>query len=98
MRRFAGGPWSGARFLTYARPRSAPGLGSLPVDAFLRAADGSESRLDEELRGVDVAVMIASSDRAAEAASVIGDACAARGILTAGLVVGGDHDVRAAIA
>lgn len=95
--RFADGPWNGARFLTYVSSRSAPGLGSLHVDADLRAVDGSESRLGEELQGTDLAVMIASSDRAAEAASVVGDACAARGILTAGLVVAGDRHVEAAI-
>lgn len=93
LARVADGPWNGARFLTYESPQPAAELGSLPIDAVLRAPDGSDSLLGDQLAGADLAVMIATTDRAAEAASVISDACAARGIMTAGLVVAGNRDV-----
>ena len=37
--------------------------------------------------------MVASAGASAEAASIIGDAAAARGIMSAGLVLPGDHPV-----
>lgn len=78
--------WNGAHFLTFEEPTS--GADAARADAILRSSDGSETRLSEELDGADVAVMIATADRGAEAASIIGKACALRGIMTAGLVVG----------
>jgi hypothetical protein len=97
VQRVAGGAWRGARFFTYLAHEPAPSLGSLPVDAILRATDGTESRLSEELEGADLAVMIASSDDAAEAASVIGNACAARGMAAAALVVCDPRSVDATV-
>jgi hypothetical protein len=94
----ADGPWNGARFLTCLWPQSPVEPGSRHTDTHLRALDGSHSRLSEELAGADVAVMIATAGRAAEAASAIGDACAARGIMTAGLIVAGNRDVGEVVA
>jgi hypothetical protein len=96
--RLAGGAWNDARFFVYESHLPAPSLGSMPVDGHLRAVDGSRARLGDELSGCDLAVMLASSDRAAEAASVVGNACAARGIMTAGLVVAGGRPVEDAVA
>jgi hypothetical protein len=84
--RISGLGWSGAHFLTYKTTTSG-GNGSQP-EAILQSSDGSETRLSDELNGADVAVMIATADREAEAAAIIGQACALRGIMTAGLVVG----------
>jgi hypothetical protein len=56
------------------------------------AADGpgaGTALLSEELDGADTVVMIASAAANATAASVIGDAAADRGIMTAGLVLPG---------
>ncbi|MFA9446463.1 3-methyl-2-oxobutanoate hydroxymethyltransferase [Egicoccus sp. AB-alg6-2] len=90
-------PWHGAHFLTYESSLpmgegqeltvDAVVRGRTTVDAVLRTADGRESRLSDELDGADVAVMIATADDHAEAALMIGAACARRGIMTAGLVV-----------
>lgn len=80
--RVSGQSWNGAHFLTYERPAHAE------TDAILRSSDGSERRLSDELDGADVAVMIATAGVAAEGASIIGRACAARGIMTAGLAMG----------
>jgi hypothetical protein len=79
--------WRGAHFLTFKESTS--GGDGVQPDAILQSSDGSETRLSDELDGVDVAVMIATADRETEAASIIGKACAYRRIMTAGLVVGG---------
>jgi hypothetical protein len=79
-------PWTGAaRFLTFDGSTLGGGDGSRP-DAQLRTCAGSMSRLSGELTDADVVVMVASSGGAA-AASVIGRACAERGIMTAGVVL-----------
>jgi hypothetical protein len=66
-------------------------------DTRLRTTDGAEVLLSQELAGADVVVMLAgpADDAAASsaAAAVIGDACAERFIMSAGLVVPGDGPV-----
>jgi hypothetical protein len=83
--RIAGQAWNGAHFLSYQETSSAD---PLDPDAILRSADGTESRLSDELDGADVAVMIATAGRVPEGAAIIGRACSIRGIMTAGLVMG----------
>jgi hypothetical protein len=52
--------------------------------------------LRDELRDADFVLMIATGDEGAAAASAIGNACLERGIMTAGIVLGGDP-ARAAV-
>jgi hypothetical protein len=80
--------WSGGRFLAFERSLRANGGWGEPADAVLLAADGSPALLAAELDGADVVVVIATGMAGAEAATVIGDACAGRMIMLAGLVVG----------
>jgi hypothetical protein len=94
-RRAAEQPWHDARFYTAGDP--APPGDSTSPDIALRTADGAELRLSEELEGADVTIMIATSDDGAEAASVIAQACARRGIMMAGLILGDRHKLGAAI-
>ena len=68
-----------------------------PADALLRRADGTEVLLSDELSDADVVVMLAAVHASAEAASVIGDACAARSIMSAGLVVPGGGSADAVV-
>ncbi|HTU72411.1 MAG TPA: hypothetical protein VMG38_02730 [Trebonia sp.] len=86
IREVAAESWGGGHFLVFES--------ALPDDALLRRApDDSEGQnattalLSEELDGADTVVMVASAQASATAASLIGDAAAARGIMTAGLVV-----------
>lgn len=95
IERISGKGWDGAHFLTYQAPTS--GADATEPDAILRFPDGRAARLSDELDGADVAVMIATADRGAEAASIIGVACAVRGIMTAGLVVGNSERLDAAV-
>ena len=46
----------------------------------------------------DVAIMVATADARAETASAIARACASRGIMTAGIVLGDRLEVEAAVA
>jgi hypothetical protein len=92
--RLSGERWNGAHFITYKEASFDNGV---QPDAILRSVDGTEIRLSDELDGADVAVMIATADRDAEGASIIGKACALRGIMTAGLVVGGNDALDGAV-
>ncbi|MPY85054.1 MAG: 3-methyl-2-oxobutanoate hydroxymethyltransferase [Actinophytocola sp.] len=76
VRWLADRPWRGGRFFTFE-------------SAGLRAADGTLVPLSAELDVADVVVVIATADASAAAAAIIGDACAARRIMSAGLVVTG---------
>jgi hypothetical protein len=82
VRDMAGKPWDGGHFLVFET--------ALPDDALLRHASGGTALLSEELDGADTVVMIAAAADSAEAASIIGDAAAARGIMSAGLVLPGN--------
>jgi hypothetical protein len=76
--------WRGGHFLVFG---SVVAAGD---DARLRTPDGAEVLLSQELENADVVVMLAGADASAEGAAVIGDACAARFIMPAGLVLPGD--------
>lgn len=80
--------WNGARFLvSLGRSRGVQGLDAIPPDLDLRASDGSVVRLGDELPAADGVVMVASAEADHEAASIIGNACRARGIAATGLLV-----------
>jgi hypothetical protein len=103
VRGLAGQRWHGGRFLVFDHLVIANGNGNGPVDAMLRDVGDTRVLLSRELDGADVAVMIATSAASSRAASVIGDACALRSIMSAGLVLdaaaesGGSRDVVAAL-
>jgi hypothetical protein len=89
VRQIAAQQWSGGHFLTFEAAVPASGPPPESADARLRRADGAEVLLSQELSDADAVVMIATAHASAKAASVIGDACAARSIMSAGLVVSG---------
>jgi hypothetical protein len=88
-RRVAEQPWNGARFFTAegGAPVSNGSTGATD-DVVLRATDGSESRLSDELVDTDVVIVIATSDDGAAAASAIARACVPAGVMMAGLILG----------
>jgi hypothetical protein len=88
VRRAANELWTGdAHFLVFGAPMSVGGLDGPHVDATLRTVNGAEAVLSDELTDADVVVMVATTNAGADAVSVIGQACFARAIMTAGLVV-----------
>jgi hypothetical protein len=92
VRALAAQEWNRARFL--GLPDGADGD---YADLQLLTVAGEPVRLSEELAEADFVMMIATGGRGADAASTIGDACTLRGIMTAGLVVGGDGETHAAL-
>ena len=97
MRSVANRSWAGARFFSFVPGDHADHANGQVVDVELHTADGTSTRLSDELSDADVMVMIATADDGAEAAAAIGHACTLRGIMTAGLILGDGGDVRAAI-
>jgi hypothetical protein len=57
----------------------------------------SDSLLADELADADVAIMVATADADGDAAEAIARACAERGIMTAGLILGNRLDVAGAV-
>ena len=89
--------WAWGRAWCEASSAPQPRNGS-GAELTLSTIDGARSRLSEELAGADVAVMIATADDGAAYAEVIGQACARRSIMTAGLVFDTAGTARAAVA
>lgn len=92
VRGVAAQPWGAARFFTLAAPvpSAVPG-GSESIR--LRDSDGNAANLLDELADADVVIMIGTVDSDDNAATLIGAACAVRGITTAGLIVGDPGEV-----
>ncbi|MGH3342961.1 MAG: hypothetical protein ACRDPK_08785 [Carbonactinosporaceae bacterium] len=97
VRRVGDQRWRGGHFLVFESAVPVNGRDGHPADATLRADDGSEVLLTEELKDADVAVMIGTANTRAEAARVVGDACAARKIMSAGLIVSDSDEVHEAV-
>ncbi len=62
---------------------------------FVRTPD--DPRLDEEIAKADLAIMVGTGEADGEAASAIARACAERGIMTAGLILGERLELAAAV-
>ncbi|MEU6701002.1 hypothetical protein [Pseudonocardia sp. NPDC046786] len=99
VRRLARERWNAARFLTL-RTGPPPAPDGTDDALPLHHTGGAATDLAAELAAADAVVMIASAragDAAALAAGRIGRACAGRGVMTAGIVLGG-ADARASVA
>lgn len=90
----AAGDWSAVRFL---RCRGA-GVGDALADLDLVTGDGRPARLNDELADADFVLLVATASEGAGAAAVIGDACAVRGIMTAGVVLGAPAEIQPTVA
>jgi hypothetical protein len=84
--------WHGARFYTLVARRTGASAHPDPGaedDMPLHRARGGSAALGDELADADVTVLVATRDGAStEAVTTIGLACARRGIMTAGVVLG----------
>jgi hypothetical protein len=98
VRRVAEHPWHDARFLvSEGAGGGGNGADGADADVPLRVIDGAGSSLSAELEDADVAIIVATSDQGAPAASAIARACDRRGIMTAALILGGRGEVSAAV-
>jgi hypothetical protein len=84
--RVAGRPWKNASFLSAA---------AFPDTA--RDFSGQPKDLTAEVNSADLVVMVASAGGEAHAASVIGEACSTRRVMTTGLVVGATRNSEEAV-
>ena len=80
VKRVAERTWQNAKFLSAA---------AFPAAA--RDFSGQPKDLTEEIESADLIVMVASPGGEAHAASVIGEACSARRIMTTALVIGSNR-------
>ena len=78
VKRVATGPWSRATFLTAA----------VNVDGWLSDLAGRPRDVMTEVDTADLVVMVATPGGHAEAASIIGQACSLKRVMTTALVVG----------
>jgi hypothetical protein len=97
VRRVSEQPWADAKFFIYEPGPASVSHNGGSAEIRLRRLDGSDTRLTDELTGAGVAVMVATADDAAAGATAIGDECTIRGIMTAGLVLGEQRHVGAAV-
>ena len=84
--RLAKAAWTGTAFLTV--PTEAPAHNSaFSVAGWLSDLAGEARTLANEIAGADQVVMVATAGENAAAASIIGEACSVRRIMTTGLIL-----------
>jgi hypothetical protein len=80
-------PWNGAHFLTLAATGAIDPARVHASDLPLSHPDGTSARLEAELEGADIVVLLATSATVEGAAEVIARACFERNITCAGLAL-----------
>ena len=90
VKRLVGRSWNRASFLTASAFAAAPHSGeAFSMQGWLSDLAGRTRDLMDEVATADLMVMIAGAGHDAQAAALIGEACAARRVMTTGLVLGG---------
>jgi hypothetical protein len=98
VKRLAQGQWQQASFFTSLKfdpPRSGE---DWSMKAWLSDLAGRTKDLIDEVSAADLVVMIAASGENAQVAGLIGEACAARHVMTTALIVGSEGTSDAALA
>jgi len=90
VKRLAQQSWQRAMFFTSIKFEGAP-RGGESWSAWLSDLAGRTKALVEEVSGADLVVMVSSAGTNAQAAAVIGEACAARKVMTMALIVGSEQ-------
>ena len=81
--------WSGCHFLTVEPGQNVDGEATRAKDLKLRNPDGSAARLDVEIEGADLVVLLSTSSENRACAEVIASETQRRSIMTAALALGG---------
>jgi len=81
-------PWNSASFFTASAFGGAPRKGE-SFAGWLSDLAGRTKNLIEEVNGADLVVMVATAGENAQAASIIGEACSLKRVMTTALVLGG---------
>ena len=92
IKRVAERTWQQATFLTSIKFDGAPRGGEgWSMEAWLSDLAGRTKALVEEVASADLVVMVASAGTCAQAAAVIGEACAVRKVMTTALILGSEQ-------
>ena len=85
VKELANGRWNRASFLTASAfaPRKGESL-----SGWLSDLAGRTKNLIEEIESADLVVMVATAGESAQAASLIGEACSLKRVMTTGLILG----------
>ena len=81
--------WNSATFFTATAFGDAPRKGE-SFAGWLSDLAGRTKNLVEEINGADLVVMVAKAGENAQAASIIGEACSLKRVMTTALVLGGN--------
>ncbi len=88
VKRLAKSSWNKASFFTSVHFESPPQTGAdWSMKAWLNDLAGRTSKLVDEINSADLVVMVASAGNKAEAASVIGEACGLKRVMTTALIL-----------
>jgi hypothetical protein len=88
VKKLAEGEWNKASFFTSVTFETPPQAGAdWSMKAWLNDLAGRTIKLMDEVDTADLVVMVASAGEKAEAASVIGEACAAKRVQTTALIL-----------
>jgi hypothetical protein len=92
VKRVAQQAWQRATFFTSIKfEGAARGGESWSMQAWLGDLAGRTKALVEEVAGADLVVMVSTAGSSAQAAAVIGEACAARKVMTMALIIGSEQ-------
>ncbi|MEA2951083.1 MAG: hypothetical protein QOF19_2879 [Alphaproteobacteria bacterium] len=88
VKRLAAERWNSATFFTSLHFESPPqGGADWSMKAWLNDLAGRTSKLIDEINTADLVVMVATAGNKAEAASVIGEACSLKRVMTTALIL-----------
>jgi hypothetical protein len=88
VKRLAQGRWNRANFFTASAFGATPQKGE-SFAGWLSDLAGRTKNLIEEVNTADLVVMVATAGETAHAASIIGEACSLKRVMTTGLILGG---------
>jgi hypothetical protein len=88
IKQLSGPHWSNATFLTASSFAGMPGKEAFSVSGWLSDLAGRTANLIDEVSGADLVVMVATAGQDDQAASIIGEACGAKHVMTTALVLG----------
>lgn len=92
VKRVAERDWQRATFFTSLKFDGAPRGGEgWTMQAWLSDLAGRTKTLLDEVASADLVVMVASAGTSAQAAAVIGEACAAHKVMTTALIIGSEN-------
>jgi hypothetical protein len=92
-----GDTWRNATFLTASSFEGAPRREPFTMSGWLSDLAGRTTSLIDEVATADLVIMVATAGQNAQAAAIIGEACAAKHVMTTALLLGSSAQDDAAL-